>query len=419
MNDTKNTIEIMAPVGSDESLMAAIQAGADAIYFGIGQLNMRSLSTANFTNKDLAKITKLCQENNIKTYLTLNTVVYDQEIKEMQEVVDAAKKNNVTAIIASDMATINYALSKGVKVHMSTQVNISNIEAIKYYSGFADVMVLARELTLEQVTEIVKQIKKQKIKGPSGELVKIEVFVHGALCMAVSGKCYLSLHHYNSSANRGKCLQLCRRAYEVTDLETGNQLKVDNKYIMSPSDLCTIHFLNKILDARVSILKIEGRARPPEYVKTVTECYRAAVDSYLDKTYDAKKIKEWEKRLRSVFNRDFWGGYYLGQELGKWSNVYGSKATRKKVYIGKGVKYFTNLKVGEFKIENDTLLVGDEILITGPTTGVIETKVSEIQFDGRDTKIAKPGQAISIPLKQKIRKSDKLYKYVRHSGAKR
>ncbi|PJC01315.1 MAG: collagenase-like protease [Candidatus Komeilibacteria bacterium CG_4_9_14_0_8_um_filter_36_9] len=413
MNDLKNTIKIMAPVGSDESLMAAIQAGADAIYFGIGQLNMRSLSTVNFTTKDLARITKLCQKKNIKTYLTLNTVVYDQEIKEMQKVVDATKKNNITAIIASDMATINYALSKDVKVHMSTQVNISNIEAIKYYSQFADVMVLARELTLEQVAEIVKQIKKQKIKGPSGELIKIEIFVHGALCMAISGKCYLSLHHYNSSANRGKCLQLCRRAYEVTDLETGNKLKVDNQYIMSPQDLCTIHFINKILAAGVSVLKIEGRARPAEYVKTVTECYRQAVDSYFDKTYDTKKIKEWQKRLKSVFNRDFWGGYYLGQKLGEWSSVYGSRATRKKIYLGKGVKYFTNLKVGEFKIENDSLLVGDDILITGPTTGVIETKVSEIQFDGKDTKLAKPGQAISIPLNQKIRRSDKLYKYIK------
>jgi putative protease len=340
-----NNIEIMAPVGSYESLMAAINAGANSIYFGIEQLNMRAKSSNNFSIDDLKEIVSICKENKIKTYLTVNTIIYDHDLILMRKVVDAAKDSGLTAIIASDLAVLQYANSIGVEIHASTQLNVSNIEALKFYSKFCDVVVTARELSLNQVAAITKQIKEEQIKGPSVKLVRIEIFVHGALCMAVSGKCYLSLHETNSSANRGACLQTCRKAYVVTEKETGNQLEIDNEYIMSPKDLCTIGFIDKIIAAGVKVFKIEGRARPPEYVKRVVECYKEAVQSYYDGTYSKEKIQNWEERLQTVFNRGFWDGYYLGRRLGEWSGQYGSKATKRKVYLAKGTNYFTKLKV--------------------------------------------------------------------------
>ncbi|MEE4197723.1 MAG: peptidase U32 family protein [Bacteroidales bacterium] len=408
----RNDIEIMAPVGSYESLMAAIQGGANSVYFGIEKMNMRAHSSNNFTFKDLKKIVEICEAHGLKSYLTVNTVIYDHEIPLMQEVVDAARENQVTAIIASDIAVIQYARQKGVEVHISTQLNISNVESLRFYARYADVVVLARELTLDQIAEISRTIQQEKIKGPSGNPVRIELFVHGALCMAVSGKCYLSLHEKNFSANRGACLQTCRKAYIVTEKESGNELEIDNEYIMSPKDLSTIRFLNKVLDAGVRVLKIEGRARPPEYVKTVSECYNQAVDACLDGTYNEEKIKIWEKRLSSVFNRGFWDGYYLGQRLGEWSHKYGSRATKRKIYIGKGTNYFTKIKVAEFLIETNQLSVGDEILITGPTTGVIQTTVKEIRVNDKNTTVASKGEKCSIPLDTFIRRSDKLYKVV-------
>ncbi len=405
----REDIEIMAPVGSYESLMAAIQGGANSVYFGIEKMNMRANSSNNFTFEDLNKISQICKENNINSYLTVNTIVYSNEIELIKEIVNAAKQNNITAIIASDIAVINYARSIGVEVHISTQLNVSNIESVKFFSQFADVIVLARELTLEQIGEIVSIIKSENIKGPSGKLVKIELFVHGALCMAVSGKCYLSLHEKNHSANRGSCLQTCRKAYTVKEKESGYELDIENEYIMSPKDLCTIKFLNKILDAGVSVLKIEGRARPAEYVKTVCECYNEAVDSYLINDFTDKKIQDWEKRLATVFNRGFWGGYYLGQKLGEWSHRYGSRATKRKIYVGKGTNYFTKLKIAEFLIETNSLSVGDEILITGPTTGVIQTTVKEIRVDLKSVQTAKQGERCSVPIDQVVRRSDKLY----------
>lgn len=404
--------EIMAPVGSYESLMAAIQGGADSVYFGIEKMNMRAHSSNNFTFDDLENIVKICNENNIKSYLTVNTVIYDKELALMREIVDATKKNKVTAIIASDISVINYARKIGVKVHISTQLNVSNIESLKFFSQFADVVVLARELSLDQVAEISKSIKEENITGPSGNLVKIEMFIHGALCMAISGKCYLSLHEKNYSANRGACMQTCRKAYIVTEKESGNQLEIDNEYIMSPKDLCTISFLNKVLDAGVSVLKIEGRARPPEYVKTVSECYNEAVLAYLDGAYNEEKISNWMSRLSAVFNRGFWDGYYLGQKLGEWSHKYGSRATKRKIYIGKTTNYFTKIKVAEFLIESHDLKVGDEILITGPTTGVVQFAVDEIRVDLKNTKIAKKGVRCSVPVNTLIRRSDKAYKIV-------
>ncbi len=404
--------EIMAPVGSYESLMAAIQGGADSVYFGIEKMNMRAHSSNNFTFDDLENIVKICNENNIKSYLTVNTVVYDKELALMREIVDATKKNKVTAIIASDISVINYARKIGVEVHISTQLNVSNIESLKFFSQFADVVVLARELSLDQVAEISKAIKKENIVGPSGNLVKIEMFIHGALCMAISGKCYLSLHEKNYSANRGACMQTCRKAYIVTEKESGNQLEIDNEYIMSPKDLCTINFLNKVLDAGVSVLKIEGRARPPEYVKTVSESYNEAVLAYLDGTYNEEKISNWMNRLSAVFNRGFWDGYYLGQKLGEWSHKYGSRATKRKIYIGKTTNYFTKIKVAEFLIESHNLKVGDEILITGPTTGVVQLTVGEIRVDLKNTEVAEKGVQCSIPVDTFIRRSDKVYKIV-------
>jgi len=412
MNFKREDIEVLAPVGSFESLEAAIQGGANAIYFGIEQLNMRAKSSYNFTKEDLPKIIDRARENNLKTYLTVNTVIYDQELETVKEIVDLAKKEKVDAIIASDISVLNYANAAGVPAHLSTQLNISNIEALSFYSRFAEVAVLARELSLDQVKNIYKGIEKKNIKGPGGEQVKLEMFVHGALCMAISGKCYLSLHEHNHSANRGDCLQVCRRAYVVTDKERGNELEVDNEYIMSPKDLSTIHFLNKILDSGVRVLKIEGRARSPEYVKTVTSCYSEAVDAIIDGSFGEEKIEVWKKSLTKVFNRGFWDGYYLGQRLGEWSHIYGSQASHKKVYTAKVTNYFDKIQVAEVLIEAGELSVGDKLIITGPTTGVVETLVEEIQIDHKSVKAATKGLRCSLPVKTLIRRSDKVYKLI-------
>jgi U32 family peptidase len=412
MISKRDDIEIMAPVGSYESLMAAIQGGANSVYFGIEQLNMRAKSTNNFTIQDLEKIASIARDNKIKTYLTVNTILYDHDLNLMRQIVDAAKDFGISAVIVSDQAAINYAFSKGVEVHISTQVNISNAESVKFYAHFADVMVTARELSLRQVKDITDTISKEQIKGPSGELVRIEIFAHGALCMAISGKCYLSLHEQNASANRGACLQTCRKSYIVTEKESGHQLEIDNEYIMSPKDLCTIGFIDKIIDAGVKVLKIEGRARPAEYVKTVCQCYHQAILAYLDGSYSQSKIEDWESRLSTVFNRGFWDGYYLGRKMGEWSTDYGSKATKTKVYIGKGTNYFKNLKVAEFLLQAGDLSVGDEILITGPTTGVIQTSVKEIRLDLEPVEKAEKGNLVSIPVVEKVRPSDKLYKLI-------
>jgi putative protease len=408
----------MAPVGSYESLMAAIQAGAGSVYFGVEQLNMRARSSNNFTLDDLKKIAEIAHSSGVKTYLTVNVVVFDNELDQLHKVIDAAKEAGISAIIASDISAIFYARQIGVEVHISTQVNITNIEAVRFYSQYADVVVLAREMTMDKVAEISRQIREQNITGPSGKLVQLEMFIHGALCMAVSGKCYLSLHEMDASANRGNCMQTCRRAYVVTDKDTGAELEIDNEYIMSPKDLKTIHFLNKLLDSGVSVLKIEGRARSAEYVYTVVECYKEAVQAYFDDEFTDEKIADWDNRLASVFNRGFWDGYYLGQRLGEWSKNYGSLATQRKIYVGKGLNYFSNLKVGEFKLETGPLKIGDEIIITGPTTGIVKTVVSEIQLDMKSVEEAPKGSYISIPIDTKIRKSDKLYKIVDASEVK-
>ncbi len=408
----RKDIEIMSPVGSFESLMAAIQAGAGSVYFGIDKMNMRARSTANFTTEDLDKIVETCTLHNIKTYLTLNIVIYDDEIDHMHKLVDLAKEKGISAIIAGDPSVISYAHSKGVEVHLSTQVNISNADSLIFYSNYANVIVLARELNINQVREISTRISRENICGPDGKQIRLEMFIHGALCMSISGKCYLSLHEQNYSANRGACLQTCRKSYTVKEKESGFELDIDNEYILSPKDLCTIHFINKILDAGVRILKIEGRARSPEYVYTVTKCYREAVDSYFDGTYGLDKINDWKNQLGTVFNRGFWDGYYLGQRLGEWSNVYGSQATKQKVYVGKGMNYFSNLNVAEFLCEASDVQVGDEILITGPTTGVIQSRVQEIRVDLNNVHQVKQGQRFSIPLEKQIRKSDKLFKIV-------
>ncbi|NQU86770.1 MAG: U32 family peptidase [Mariniphaga sp.] len=414
----RKEIEIMAPVGSYESLMAAIQGDAGSVYFGIEHLNMRARSSNNFSLGDLKKIADKASSKGVKTYLTLNTEIFDNEVNLMEEIITAAKNAGVSAVIASDISVIQFARSVGFEVHISTQVNITNFEAVKFYAQFADVVVLAREINLGRVQEIYEKIEEEKIKGPSGELVRIEMFVHGALCMATSGKCYLSLHETASSANRGSCLQTCRRAYIVTDKETGAELEVDNEYIMSLKDLKTIHFLNKILDAGVSVLKIEGRARSPEYVKTTVECYREAVNAYYENSFTQEKVEEWDKRLASVFNRGFWDGYYLGQRLGEWSKNYGSRATKRKLYIGKGTNYFTNIKVAEFKLETANLKIGDEIIITGPTTGVIQTTVEEIRVELNPVEEAKKGECFSIRIEEKIRRADKLFKLVNASEIK-
>lgn len=408
----RRDVEIMAPVGSYESLAAAIQGGAGSVYFGVEKLNMRARSSNNFTLDDLKKIAEKASIHHVKTYLTVNTIIFDNELDKLHQVIDAAKEAGISAIIASDIAAISYARSIGVEVHISTQLNITNIEAVKFYAQFADVMVLAREMNLGRVWEISKQIKEQQITGPRGQLIQLEMFVHGALCMAVSGKCYLSLHEMNSSANRGSCMQTCRRSYTVTDNETHAELELDNEYIMSPKDLKTIHFLNKVLDAGVSVLKIEGRARSPEYVKTVVECYREAADAHFENEFTDEKIAAWDQRLEMVFNRGFWDGYYLGQRLGEWSKNYGSVASKRKLYIGKGMNYFSKLGVAEFKMETGHLQVGDQILVTGPTTGVVEAKVEEIRVDLQPVDQTQKGERFSIKLDQTIRRSDKLYKIV-------
>lgn len=399
----------MAPVGSYESLYAAIQGGADAVYFGIEGLNMRAKSSNNFTIDDLHNIARTCSEHGLKSYLTVNTVVYDEDIELMHRIVEAAKEAGISAIIASDMAAILYARQIGVEVHISTQVNVSNAEAVRFYSQFADVVVLARELNLTQVAGIYDTIQRENITGPHGEKVRIEMFCHGALCMAVSGKCYLSLHEMNSSANRGACTQICRRGYEVTDLDTGDQLAIENKYIMSPKDLKTIHFMNKMIDAGVRVFKIEGRARGAEYVRTVVSCYNEAINACIDGTYSEENVAQWDERLSKVFNRGFWNGYYLGQRLGEWTSKYGSSATRVKIYAAKGIRYFSNIHVAEFQMENDELHVGDEIVITGPTTGAIIMKVEEIRVDLKPVEKTVRGERFSIRVNEKVRPSDKLF----------
>lgn len=412
MNKNISDFEIMAPVGSYESLAAAIQGGADSVYFGIEGLNMRAKSSNNFTVDDLHKIVGICKEHGIKTYLTVNTIIYDNDINLMHQIVNAAKEANLSAIIASDVSVMMYARSIGVEVHLSTQLNITNTDALKFYAQFADVVVLARELNLKQVAAIYQDIVEQEIKGPKGELIRIEMFAHGALCMAVSGKCYLSLHEKDLSANRGACNQLCRRGYIVKDKDSEIELEIDNEYIMSPKDLRTIHFINKMMDAGVRVFKIEGRARGPEYVRTVVECYKEAVISYCDDTFDEDKIESWTERLSTVFNRGFWNGYYLGQRLGEWSSNYGSGATKRKVYIGKGMKYFSKLGVAEFLMETQSLKVGDEILITGPTTGAVFQTVEEIRVDLKSVQETVKGELFSIKVNDKIRPSDKLFKMV-------
>jgi len=408
----RNDIEIMAPAGSYESLIAAIQGGADSVYFGAEELNMRAASSINFTLDDLRNIAGICNENGIKSYLTVNVVVFDSEIDQMHRIIDAAITTGISAIIASDLSVINYAFRSGIEVHLSTQLNITNIEALRFYSQWADVAVLARELDLEQVKNICSKISEQNIRGPRGDLVKIEMFVHGALCMATSGKCYLSLHENNMSANRGKCWQICRKAYLVTEKETGYQLEIDNEYIMSPKDLCTIGFVDRLIDAGVRVFKIEGRARSPEYVKTVTSCYDEAVKSVADGSYGEEKISAWKSRLASVFNRGFWDGYYLGQKIGEWNKRYGSSATKRKVYIGKVTNYFAKLNVAEIKLENGDLEKGDSLLFTGPTTGVIEFTAGEIRVDLRETEKALKGEFCSIMVPDLLRRSDKVYKWI-------
>ncbi|MFU8842476.1 MAG: peptidase U32 family protein [Bacteroidales bacterium] len=406
---TVKDIEIMSPVGSYESLMAAIQGGADSVYFGIGKLNMRSKSSLNFSLDDLKTIAGIADENNLKTYITLNAVVFDDELDEVKSVVDAAKANGITAIIASDQAVIQYARQSGMEVHMSTQTNITNLEAVKYWAKYADVMVTARELSLEQVGAITKAIEAQKITGPSGNLIRIEVFAHGALCMAVSGKCYLSLDNLNSSANRGACLQQCRRKYRVMD-EDGIELEIDNEYIMSPKDLKTLDFLDKILNAGVTVLKIEGRGRSGDYVKTVTRVYRQAVDAYFDGTFTPEKLQTWNIELQTVYNRGFWDGYYLGRKMGEWTDQYGSQATKRKVYVGLVTNYFSKLGVAEIKMETQDLHVGDEIRIIGPTTGVYEDTVGEIRVELKNVDQTHKGEMCSIPVKELVRRGDKVYK---------
>ncbi len=409
---SRKQIDLMAPAGSYESLMAAISAGANSVYFGIEQLNMRSRSSANFTTEDLQKIVAICRENGVRTYLTVNTVIYDSDLGMMKKVIDSAYENGVTAIIASDIAAIEYARSIGQEVHISTQQNVSNIEAVRFFSRYADVVVLARELTLEQTGEITRLIREENIRGPKGEPVEIEIFAHGALCMAVSGKCYMSLHQYNYSANRGACLQSCRRKYIVTDKETGDELEIDNEYIMSPKDLCTIGFIDKIIDAGVSVLKIEGRGRSPEYVKVVVECYNEAINAALEGSYRPEAVAGWKERLATVFNRGFWDGYYLGARLGEWSGNYGSKATKRKIFVASVMNYFNRIKVADFQMMCHDLNVGDEIMIIGPTTGVVESKVEEIRLDDESIGKAVQGDRISIPLAGKVRTNDKVYKVV-------
>jgi putative protease len=405
----KGQYEIMAPAGSYESLSAAIRAGADAVYFGVGRLNMRSHSASNFQVEDLPRIAEICRRSGVHSYLTVNTIIYDGDLAAMRELIDLARQAGVSAIIAADAAAMMYARSVGVEVHLSVQLNITNVESLKFYAQFADVVVLARELNLEQVKAISEQIIAQNIKGASGKPVRLEMFCHGALCMAVSGKCYLSLHAHNASANRGECYQVCRRAYSVKDREGEVELDIENEYIMSPKDLKTVHFLNKILDAGVTVLKIEGRARGAEYVKTVVECYREAVDAYCDNTFSEEKINRWDARLAKVFNRGFWDGYYLGRRLGEWTDRYGNRAEERKIYIGKVIKYFSRLGVAEFLVETGEIAVGDKVLITGQTTGAQTFTAEDIRVDLKPIGKAVKGERFSMKTGAKVRPSDKLY----------
>ncbi len=410
---TAQDVEIMAPVGSYESLMAAIQGGANSVYFGIDKLNMRSRSSKNFTLDDLVKISEICRCNRVRSYITLNTEIYDDELALMKSIVDAAKENDITAVIASDQSVIQYANEKGVEVHMSTQANICNIEAVKFYAHFADVMVTARELQIDQVKAITKSIHEQNIRGPKNELIQIEIFAHGALCMAVSGKCYLSLDNLNSSANRGACLQTCRRKYTVKDTDTDMELEVDGKYIMSPKDLNTVSFLDKILDAGVRVLKLEGRSRSPEYVKIVTRVYREAVNAWFDGNFTEENVTRWNEGLSRVYNRGFWDGYYLGHKTGEWTEEYGNQATERKMYIGKVTNYFSKLSVAEIKVESHSLSVEDEIKIIGETTGVYEDHIQEIRLDLNPVETVEKGNLCSIPVKEMVRRNDKVYKVVK------
>lgn len=405
-------IELMAPAGNFAAMQAAIDAGADSVYFGVEQLSMRARSTMNFTLEDLEEVAERCGPKNVKTYITLNTIIYDHDLSLAKKIVDRAIAAGITAIIASDQAVIQYAKSKGMPVHISTQLNVTNIETVQFYSLFADVMVLSRELSVRQVKTIVDGVKKDDIRGPSGDLVRIEIFAHGALCMAVSGKCYLSLHTQNSSANRGACIQNCRRKYRVVDIEGGHEFEIDNEYIMSPKDLCTLDFLDQVIDTGVSVLKIEGRGRAPEYVKVVIECYREAIDAYNEGTYNQEKIDDWMARLAKVYNRGFWSGYYLGQEMGEWTKKHGSSAQQKKVFLGKGIHYYPKAKVAHFDIDAYSLTVGDKVVIIGPTTGVVETVITELMVNSAKVNEATKGMECTFPLEQLIRKSDKLYKLV-------
>ena len=410
-------IELMAPAGSYEAMMAAIHAGCDSVYFGVEQFNMRARATMNFTLDDLEKIGNICKENNVRSYLTLNTIVYDHDLSAIKTVLDTAKTSGITAVIASDQAVIAYARSIQMEVHISTQVNITNIETVKFYALFADTMVLSRELSLLQVKKICSQIEKENVCGPSGKLIEIEIFVHGALCMAVSGKCYLSLHTANASANRGACVQNCRRTYTVIDNEDGHELAIDNEYIMSAQDLCTIDFLNQVIESGVKVMKIEGRGKGADYVKTTVECYREAIDAYYDNTYTKEKVEDWMERLKRVYNRGFWSGYYLGQELGEWNDTAGSKATSKKLYLGKGTNYFDKIQVAEFKLESFEVSVGDTVLITGPTTGAVEVVIEELHTDNGAVQTAKKGDKCAFKLTTPIRSSDKLYKIINETVA--
>ena len=400
----------MAPVGSRESLQAAIQAGADSVYFGIERLNMRAHSASTFTIDDLREIAATCHEHGMKSYLTVNTIIYGEDIPLMHEIIDAAHEAGISAVIASDVAVMTYCRRVGQEVHLSTQLNISNIEALKFYAQFADVVVLARELNMEQVAEIFRQVEEEKICGPSGKQIRIEMFCHGALCMAISGKCYLSLANAGRSANRGECVQICRRSYLVTDRETGNELEIDNKYVMSPKDLKTVRFIDRLMKSGVRVFKIEGRARGPEYVYTVVKCYKEAIASVLDGTFTEQKKDDWDKRLATVFNRGFWDGYYQGQLMGEWNKNYGSCATERKVYIGRGVKYFSKLGVAEFTVDAADFKLGDKLLITGPTTGVMYLDATEIRLELEPVDYAPKGTHVSIPVPGKIRQSDKLFK---------
>ena len=405
-------IELMAPAGNFESLQAALDNGADSVYFGVEQLNMRARASINFTLDDSAEISRRCSQKNVRTYLTLNTIVYDHDLSIVKTLVKKAKEANITAVIAMDQAVIAIAREYGLEVHISTQINVTNIETVKFYSMFADTMVLSRELSLRQVKKITEQIEKEQIKGPSGNLVEIEIFGHGALCMAVSGKCYMSLHAHNSSANRGACKQNCRKKYTVIDQETGFEMELDNEYIMSPKDLCTIDFLDQMADAGIKVLKIEGRGRAPEYVAKVIKCYRDALDSLAQGNYSKEKVITWMQELEKVYNRGFWNGYYLGQKLGEWSNGSGSHATQKKVYLGKGMHFYPKAKIGEFKMEAYDLNLGDTILITGPTTGAKELQVKEMLVNDQALQTGSKGDSVTIPLDFRIRPSDKLYKIV-------